>query len=79
MNNNVTYIRVFYKMNNNVTYIRVFFEGTTLNIESIYVDANLHVKLNYKGRPIPLPEWFRKSACKFNQYRYACKFCFVYA
>ena len=56
----------FQKMNNNVTYIRIFFEGTTPNIESIYVDANLHVKLNYKGRPIPLPEWFGKSACKLT-------------
>ena len=34
--------------------------------DCIRIDSDLHVKLFYKGSPIPLPEWFRKSSdCKF--------------
>ena len=32
------------------------------------VDSDLHVKLFYKGSPIPLPEWFRKGRdCRFTR------------
>ena len=28
---------------------------------SIVIDTNLHVKLFYKGSPIPFSEWFRQG------------------
>ena len=34
----------------------------------IRIDDDLHVKLFYRGSPIPLPEWFRKGReCKFSR------------
>ena len=34
----------------------------------VRVDNDLHVKLFYKGSPIPLPEWFRKGRnCRFER------------
>ena len=30
--------------------------------DCIRIDSDLHVKLFYKGSPIPLPEWFRKGS-----------------
>ena len=47
-----------------IMYMRIIFEDGAPNIESITVDSNLHVKLHYKGNPLPLPEWFRRSGCK---------------
>ena len=50
-------------------YIHVFFEkgGFAANVGSIAIDSDLHVKLYYKGFPIPLPEWIRKgSICKLK-------------
>ena len=36
--------------------------------ECIRVDDELHVKLFYKGSPVPLPEWFRKGRdCKLTR------------
>ena len=46
--------------------MRIFFEDGAPNIESITVDADLHVKLHYKGNPMPLPEWFRNISCKLT-------------
>ena len=30
-------------------------------LESIKIDSNLHVQLQYNGDPIPLPPWFVKG------------------
>ena len=30
-------------------------------LESIQIDSDLHVKLQYKGNPVPLPQWFGKG------------------
>ena len=36
--------------------------------ECIRIDDELHVKLFYKGSPVPLPEWFRKGRdCKLTR------------
>ena len=36
--------------------------------ECIRIDDDLHVKLFYKGSPVPLPEWFRKGRdCKITR------------
>ena len=52
----------------------VFFKLTTnaLSVPEvtscIRVDNDLHVKLFYKGAPVPLPEWFRKGRdCKLTR------------
>ena len=35
--------------------------------ECIRIDSDLHVKLYFKGSPLPLPEWLRKgSTCKLT-------------
>ena len=46
----------FRKTNNHVLYIHVFFEegDFAANVESIAIDSDLHIKLYYKGFPIPL-------------------------
>ena len=37
-------------------------------MECIRIDDDLHVKLFYKGSPVPLPEWFRKGRdCKLTR------------
>ena len=62
----------FRKMNNHVLYIHVFFEEGYIvaNVESIAIDTVLHVKLHFKGIPVPLPEWFRKgSICELKSVR----------
>ena len=42
-------------------------EGEAAYVESIAIDTDLHVKLHFKGIPVPLPEWFRKgSICKLK-------------
>ena len=52
--------------------IMLFFyhlETNVLNVpevtECVRVDRDLHVKLFYKGSPLPLPQWFRqgKNCC----------------
>ena len=30
------------------------------------IDSSLHVKLQHKGSPIPLPEWFKRNKYKMN-------------
>ena len=36
--------------------------------ECIRIDDELHVKLFYKGSPVPLPDWFRKGRdCKLTR------------
>ena len=51
------------KFEDHVIYFHLEFSSTTFVPEvivSIVIDTNLHVKLFYKGSPIPLPEWFRQ-------------------
>ena len=52
----------------------VFYKVTINNLsvpevtECIRIDNDLHVKLFYKGSPVPLPEWFRKGRdCKLSR------------
>ena len=51
----------FQKFDDHVVYFRLDFSKTFVPevVETIVVDKDLHVKLFYKGSPIPLPEWFR--------------------
>ena len=51
----VLYYRIFYETNPNIPYM-----------ESIQIDSSLHVKLQHKGSPIPLPEWFKRNKYKMN-------------
>ena len=54
----------FQKFEDHVIYFHLEFSSTTFVpevIKSIVIDTNLHVKLFYKGSPIPLPEWFRQG------------------
>ena len=39
------------------------FDGTKFTeiLESIKVDDDLHVKLQYNGMPLPLPQWFAQG------------------
>ena len=56
-----------------MSFFHLEFSSTTFVpevIESIVIDTNLHVKLFYKGSPIPLPEWFRQGYfCKLSSIR----------
>ena len=44
------------------------FDGTKFPkiLESIKVVDNLHVKLQYNGKPLPLPQWFVCSRSQRN-------------
>ena len=58
----------FQKFESRVLYYRIFYE-TNPNIpcmESVQIDSSLHVKLQHKGSPIPLPEWFKRNKYKMN-------------
>ena len=46
--------KVFYKLDTN-------HHGIPEITESIKIDKQLHVKLYFKGLPVPLPEWFRQG------------------
>ena len=59
----------FQKFDDHVVYFRLDFSKTFVPevVETIVVDKDLHVKLFYKGSPIPLPEWFRQGhSCKLS-------------
>ena len=58
----------FQKFESHVLFYRIFYE-TNPNIPymvSIQIDSSLHVKLQHKGSPIPLPEWFKRNKYKMN-------------
>ena len=44
--------------------------------QCIRIDSKLHVRLFFKGSPVPLPDWFRKSSsCKFTNKSQLPEFC----
>ena len=62
---------IFYKLTENNDSIR---EVTNC----IRVDKNLHVKLFYRGSPLPLPLWFRhgRNCCLCRKSMITCRFIF---
>ena len=47
-----------------IVFYKLEFDAKTkfpIILESIKIDNNLHVKLEYKGSPVPLPHWFIKG------------------
>ena len=59
---------LFQRFESHVLYYRIFYEegDDTPYLESIAVDRNLHVKLNYKGCHVPLPAWFKSTRYEFR-------------
>ena len=59
---------LFQRFGSHALYYRIFYEegNDTPYLESIAVDRNLHVKLNYKGCHIPLPKWFTSVRYEFR-------------
>lgn len=54
----------FQHFDNSVVFYRLKFDDVTqfpVVLESIRVDQDLHVKLQYNGIPLPLPPWFVKG------------------
>ena len=52
---------VFRKFENSVVYYRLHFDESSQFpsvLESIRIDSDLHVQLQYNGIPLPLPPWF---------------------
>ena len=57
------------KYNDHIVYYRMQVSelGAPEVMECLRVDRDLHVKLFYKGSPLPLPEWFRHGTnCKLT-------------
>ena len=51
----------FKEFNNCVLYFHLVFDveaKLAKKLESIRVDGDLHVQLQYNGMPLPLPQWF---------------------
>ena len=57
---------LFQKLDDCVIYYNLYVSDSLPQVgESIIIDTELHVKLFYKGSPIPLPNWFRqRHSCK---------------
>ena len=54
----------FKKSNDHALFYNLVFDEETKFpkiLESIKVDSNLHVQLQYNGIPVPLPQWFVKG------------------
>ena len=52
------------RVDNSILFYRLVFDEKTqfpTILESIKVDADLHVQLRYNGDPVPLPPWFVKG------------------